>query len=488
MSNVKQLVRAAPAHMFYKDGNMDSAIVELPPKTVYIYSPAIIDNGSGAMLPCWMFLGSYQLEATDLDSVLGGIRDGFTELNDMIDRQQGEVDFIRSEQVAGKLVVEGLQTANMDLVTRVNSIEELGGTNEFINLSDTPVDWTGSAKKALVVNDAGDGIEFITPPEDIILAALAEGNLPIKWNNMKQKIAASSSDISAGSIAENAFTLGLSGTAGRKYYLPDIVDADTSPLPAESVREGRLTIISQQGTGHREVVLTNGCKFSVGGNFVTTNLTLPRGQSWILLPAIYTKGDKVWSIIGSFSSNHEYSDLYNGYGRVGHKAITANTTYLNGALQQGTIATAIVAAIIGTTPRSAYLPEIVTADTIVPTSTQVRVGKVVTLWASGSGDLTVNLDTNQKWYIGGVESTDNRVINSGVMETYIATIQGDVPKWILTNRCKSDGSPVELDGLNTRIEALEVSSVGFTESQDARITRLEEQVELLMATLNSKEI
>ncbi|MGL5085896.1 MAG: hypothetical protein ACRC68_09315, partial [Clostridium sp.] len=107
MSNVKQNVRVAPAHMFYKNGNMDSAIVELPPKTVYIYSPAIIDNGSGAMLPCWMFLGSYQLEDTDLDSVLGGIRDGFTELNDMIDRQQGEIDFIRSEQVSGKLVVEG---------------------------------------------------------------------------------------------------------------------------------------------------------------------------------------------------------------------------------------------------------------------------------------------------------------------------------------------------------------------------------------------
>ncbi|MGL5965113.1 MAG: hypothetical protein ACRCZ2_12065, partial [Fusobacteriaceae bacterium] len=205
------------------------------------------------------------------------------------------------------------EAGHTDQETRIEALEGNMPPTTFMALTDTPVDYAGAANKSIRVNADGDGLEFIPSPEIGIMQALENGNLPIKWNNMKQKIAASSSTISSSQIANNAFTIGLGGSTGRYYDLPDIVDADTSPLPANSVREGRLTIISQQGGGHRTARLTGGCKFYSAGVTSTEDLVIPTGQSWILLPAIFGNGDKNWSIIGSFSANQYNSDAFNGY-------------------------------------------------------------------------------------------------------------------------------------------------------------------------------
>ncbi|MGL5962873.1 MAG: hypothetical protein ACRCZ2_00505, partial [Fusobacteriaceae bacterium] len=211
-----------------------------------------------------------------------------------------------------------------------------GGASDFLDLKDTPNSYVDAANKSVRVNAAGDGLEFVLAPESDIIDKLEKGDLPIKWNNLKQKIAASSADISAEQITENAFTLGLS-SAANKFTLPNIVDADTSPLPALSVREGRLTIISQQGTGSRTVELTNGCKFASAGSVTTSNMTIPAGQSWILLPAIYANKDKVWSIIGTFSSNNQVYDSFAGFTRVGSRAVTSNSIFSSSQINEANL-------------------------------------------------------------------------------------------------------------------------------------------------------
>ncbi|MGL5964598.1 MAG: hypothetical protein ACRCZ2_09440, partial [Fusobacteriaceae bacterium] len=198
--------------------------------------------------------------------IQGGIGGGDGGGNVDLSGIENRLSDIEAEQI--------LQNASLDMhfisiedhEERIARIEAggVGGTSTFTGLLDTPDNYTGAANKTIRVNADGDGLEFIEGPEVEIMDKLEKGDLPIKWNNLKQKIAASSADISAEQITENAFTLGLS-SAANKFVLPNIVDADTSPLPALSVREGRLTIISQQGTGSRTVELTNGCKFSSAG-------------------------------------------------------------------------------------------------------------------------------------------------------------------------------------------------------------------------------
>ncbi|MGL5964128.1 MAG: hypothetical protein ACRCZ2_07005, partial [Fusobacteriaceae bacterium] len=272
--------------------------------------------------------------------IQGGIGGGDGGGNVDLSGIENRLSDIEAEQI--------LQNANLDMhFTSIEDHEERiarieagggigGGSSTFVGLLDTPDDYAGAANKTIRVNADGDGLEFIEGPEVEIMDKLEKGDLPIKWNNLKQKIAASSADISAEQITENAFTLGLS-SAANKFVLPNIVDADTSPLPALSVREGRLTIISQQGTGSRTVELTNGCKFSSAGTTTTSNMKIPAGQAWILLPAIYANKDKVWSLIGTFSSNHQVYDSFAGFSRVGARSVTANSIFSSSQINEANL-------------------------------------------------------------------------------------------------------------------------------------------------------
>ncbi|MGL5013622.1 MAG: hypothetical protein ACRC6V_04925, partial [Bacteroidales bacterium] len=454
-SNVQKTLRVTSGQHFHKNGNMDTTNVIVPPKTTYIYNPAILDNGSGADLECFVFMGQVSHEDADMSTILAE----FARIQDLHDGQQVEIDFLKAEQALGKLTVEGLQTITTDLVDRVNVIETTG--HSFETLSDTPASYFGNAHKSLRVNTAADGLEFIDSPEVAILEALAGGNLPIKWNNMKQKIAATSGDITATAIADNAFTLGLGGTAGRKFLLPDIVDADTVPLPANSVREGRLTILSQQGGGSRTVELTAGCKFNSGGTSTTTSPTIMPGQAWILLPAIYGNGDRVWSIIGTFSANEKTPDLSKGYISISDKCVTSNMHQNSSQISQGTIATASMVSTSGGTNRTASLPEIVPFSyTGLLATTQVRQGKTITFWGSSTAKMVLAPHAGQKISRNGVVLDGNYTLDPKILETYTAIVLGGVGQWMLIGRCKLDGSPVELDEVNNRLAALEIGGGG----------------------------
>ncbi|WP_438516159.1 hypothetical protein, partial [Cetobacterium sp.] len=109
-SDVVHTIRVSASNMFYRDGSMDSTSMELPPKTVFTYSPALLDNGSGAIIKCWIFIGSQVLTGSELGDILLEIEDLKTKNDD----QQADLDFIKREMESGKLVIEGLQNSNID--------------------------------------------------------------------------------------------------------------------------------------------------------------------------------------------------------------------------------------------------------------------------------------------------------------------------------------------------------------------------------------
>ncbi|MGL5564788.1 MAG: hypothetical protein ACRDC4_03565, partial [Plesiomonas sp.] len=136
-SNMTHTIRVSANNMFYKAGGMDSTSMELPPKTVFTYTPALVDNGSGAIMQCWVFMGSQVLSGSEIGDILLEIED----LKTKNDEQQDDLDFIKREMESGKLVIEGLQNSNIDLVDRIVELEN----PSFTDLIDVPQDYTGQA-------------------------------------------------------------------------------------------------------------------------------------------------------------------------------------------------------------------------------------------------------------------------------------------------------------------------------------------------------
>lgn len=393
MSDFPQTVRVSPAHMFYVEGSMDSTNAVVPPKTVFVYNPAIIDNGSGVDVGCWIYMGNYQLRASDLSSVMLEIK----ELQDKAEEQQAEIESIR----------EGF-------------------------------------------ND------------------MSSGDVLTSYNGLGCRPVASSNDVAASSIAANPFVVGQSGNTGKKFILPDIAPLDTVKLPAETVREGRVTILMNSSTVPRTVQLINSCKFNMNGSSVTTPQTIPAQTTWLFSPGVYNNGDKVWTYLGTMFGDVNHSILNNNYTKVGHSNIAANTSFVNGSLLQTNMPSCRFMAVTGTTARLATLPEIVSYSSTAPlTNTQVRQGYIITLSNTSNKNLTVYLAADQKWSINNQDSDDTRVIPAGVMETWIAVVVGNVQKWVLLSRNKSDGSPVEFDEVNSRLEVIENTSKSkFVELDD----------------------
>ncbi|MGL5014393.1 MAG: hypothetical protein ACRC6V_08920, partial [Bacteroidales bacterium] len=73
-SDVDQSIELAPTQRFYINGGMDSTVRVIAPKTVHIYTPAIVDNGSGAMIECWVLIS-----IATLNGSVVGAASAFTE-------------------------------------------------------------------------------------------------------------------------------------------------------------------------------------------------------------------------------------------------------------------------------------------------------------------------------------------------------------------------------------------------------------------------
>ncbi|MGL5580592.1 MAG: hypothetical protein ACRDCE_06475, partial [Cetobacterium sp.] len=348
-----------------------------------------------------------------------------------------------------------------------------GGSSNFLDLMDTPPSFTGQAGMLLGVNAAEDGLEYIIDSAIPIMQDLEDGNLPIKWNNMKQKIAASSLNVTQTNIAENAFTIGLGGNSGRSFSLPDIVDADTSPLGLNQVREGRITFISQQGSSQRNVNLNSGCKFNIGGTTSDQNLIIHAGETWVLLPAIYGNGDKCWSLIGTFSANNQHPALYNGYTRIGGRSVSHNSYFSSSQINQSHIIHSNLVGNSGGTIRYCFLPEILpfSYDGWIET-TQVRHGKEMTFTPIGSTNMILRPAAGQQWWVDGSISTGDRTITPGIIEKFIGIHMNGVQTWFMLSRTRTDGSSIEIDAHNTRLENLEARPT-FDDEYKTKIDDLE---------------
>lgn len=397
-SDTEQTVQVPAGGMFYIEGSMDSTNAVIPPKTVYVYNPAIIDNGSGAMMECWVYMGNYALRATDMTAIMSDLQ----LLKDQVD---GYNDAINT-------IVEGFEDMSVgDVLTSYNGL----------------------------------------------------GCRPI----------ASSNDVSATNIAANPFAVGQGTSTGKKFTLPDICGINTVGIPADTVREGRITILSNFSTVPRTVHLTGGCKFNMTGSNVTTTQTMPAKTTWLFSPGVYSNGDKVWTYIGSMFGDTSGSTIVNSSMRVTNKNVTFNGVFTTSEITQANVAASRTVALTGSTSRYCRMPEVVSHTTTATlTDTQVRQGFTITIGNfSATASLFLAPVSGQKWYIGAVESEGDRELPPGVMETFMANIQGGTQKWVLIGRSMKDGSPVGFDDLNTRVETLEaiptpVVKNKFTELDD----------------------
>lgn len=398
MSDVEQTVALSPGGRFYIEGSMDSTNGIVPPKTVFVYNPAMIDNGSGAIMECWIYMGNYPLRATDLSNVLLSIQD----LQNQVNGYSDAIDTI----------VEGFEDMSVgDVLTSYNGL----------------------------------------------------GCRPI----------ASSNDITAATIAGAPFAVGQGSGTGKKFTLPDIASVATVKLPASTVREGRITILSNFSTVPRTVHLSGGCKFNLTGTSVTTTQTMPAKTTWILSPGIYGNGDKIWTYIGSMFGDNMGSGIVNAGMRVTNKNMTTNGIFTSSEISQANVAASRTVALTGSTARYCRMPEILshtTSGTI--TDTQVRQGFVITIGNFSTANLFLAPVSGQKWYIGGVETTGDRMLDPGVMETYMANIQSSTQKWVLIGRSMKDGSPVGMGDMNFSANSITDTTLHSSANVQASVSGL----------------
>ncbi|MGL5583208.1 MAG: hypothetical protein ACRDCE_19930, partial [Cetobacterium sp.] len=194
------------------------------------------------------------------------------------------------------------------------------------------------------------------------------------------------------------------------------------------------------------------------------------GETWVLLPAIYGNGDKCWSLIGTFSANNQHPSLYNGYTRIGGRAVSHNSYFSGTQINQTHI---IHSNLIGNnsgTVRFCFLPEILpfSHDGWLENH-QVRHGKEMTFTPIGSANMILRLAAGQQWWIGGSIETGDRTISPGIVEKFIGILLDGVQTWFLLSRTKTDGSPVGFSELESsvteqggRITALEGAGPGVT--------------------------
>ena len=257
-SNTTLTVKAPSGGMFYVEGGMDSTNAVVPAQTVYVYNPAILDNGSGAMIQCWIYMGNYQLRASDLSGVL-------TEIQGLKDKD-----------------------ASQDL--------EILKTQADLAATDVAVEATNERIDSHLVD----------------FNKISTGGKLISWNTLGADPVSTSGDVTAANMGSCPFVVGMGAVTGKKFIMAEIVDRTVTSLTSTQVREGRTTYLVNMSSVTRSVELTGGCKFNITGSLVTTKQTIPAKAVWVFTPGIYSNGDKVWTFNGTFSTEViDFKELVN---------------------------------------------------------------------------------------------------------------------------------------------------------------------------------
>lgn len=139
-------------------------------------------------------------------------------------------------------------------------------------------------------------------------------------------------------------------------------------------------------------------------------------------------------------------DLKSGQAAVNVRAVTGGSHFGSTQSNPVNMVDNDIITLTGNTARFALLPEIVAGNhPAALTDGQVRVGKQLTFWASGTADFTLKVHSGQKFLVDNVTDAIDRPIKSGSMETYKAIQQGSEFKWIRLSRCLSNNSPLGKD-------------------------------------------
>lgn len=369
-SDVNLTVKVSAGGMFYVEGNMDSTDAVVPPKTVFVYNPALIDNGSGAITMCWIYMGNYQLRATDLSAItqeVDAIKTAHTTL--VADLKAGHNTLIDSKAL-GTQVYTGWNTVWADDAAKYEHVVFWGtSTNRGLFLPDIVAHNTDTiADKGVVrvgrtitITNRGTVDKFVwaqheatiwrseadlslteftvSPGYTVVLTAMRNGSAKywvllgsydmglkpgsidlkeglqnggqlVNWNSIGADPVSTSGDVTSANVASSPFCVGMGTSTGKKFIMAEIVDRAVASLTSTQVREGRTTYLINMNTVARSVELTGGAKFNMTGTLITTKQTIPAKTVWMFTPGIYSNGDKVWTFSGSFSSEAiDYKDL-----------------------------------------------------------------------------------------------------------------------------------------------------------------------------------
>ncbi|MGL5013555.1 MAG: hypothetical protein ACRC6V_04585, partial [Bacteroidales bacterium] len=384
---------------FYKDGNMDSSAVVVPPKTTLIYNPAIIDNGSGAMMECYVFLGMAQHQ--------GGA----------------------------------------------------GGASHFTDLIDTTD--TLEAKKYLVVNDAGDAIQMSNLSTDDVellagfAAGVADGKALVSGNSLGAEVVQDGrNNLPSSLIVDGPVLIASVWNSSNTLNLPNIAKFDTEPLTPNCVREGRTTTIYNNTSNNRSITIK--VDPAVAG-VVLKNQAATTVDTYTLGPAKSIKLMPVFDHLAS-ADNQRFWSILECNDRIGERVFDQAAHFGSTNVQQATVANSRLVSMIGSNQRDVMFPEVVPfSHTAALEAHQVRQGKIFTVWGSASANMNLKLAAGQKFIINNVESDADRVVPPGIMETYFPIVISGIQKWIQIARHKADGSSVGFEEVLARLDAIEAN-------------------------------
>lgn len=215
---------------------------------------------------------------------------------------QAEFEFVEAESASTKNSVGILET---DMITVKGQITALDTAVDEVK---TKLPETLTAKKYLIVNAEGTGVELSSESTDDVasLAALGAGVvtgdalLSTKCLGGDTVISANDTADSVTSKSNFVFGTPASGTT-KNFHLGDIVPYDSTDLSGNKVREGCLYTIVNAGAGVMRMNSSNGTQFQTR---TSSGGTLDIGGNYtvLLIPQIWDGGQKRYNVVGKFTN------------------------------------------------------------------------------------------------------------------------------------------------------------------------------------------
>ncbi|MGL4523023.1 MAG: hypothetical protein ACRCWQ_10770 [Bacilli bacterium] len=375
-----------------------------------------------------------------------------------------------------------------DARIRITALETSPTT--FKDLSDTPSDFTGQARKTLTVNDSEDGFEFAPFPNvgnleyrvdrvetdvtglndradtlETDVSALIDttdtietevgvigpgllklntdllsGNQPLKHKSLGAALRLTGAAIFPIAFVAAAPIVFSSRTGDSTMVLPKIVGEDSTVLAADEVRNGTIIRIVKIGTGKLTITPSAG-HFINRANVNYDSHIVPLNEIHTFMSGTYANGNKCWMYVEADS--HTYDDeisptklkasivgLSTGETPIGNRGISSGVIESTFNMQDYSVAMNdhIICRHTGTAQGRVFMPEIVDYDVVSLTNTQVRTGRVTRVYNYGTNEIALrNGKIVEK---DGTENSDYTLAPGEFVELF-PTSGSSNPRWIL---------------------------------------------------------